>query len=273
MKKRHSHPRVKKGICSYHLCRKRTTVYRCKYCGRYFCKDHIDPLPVLSFYQVTTAEEPIRSELEKIWRSEKGHPCYPYTQIFWDNLEKAERERQEKEKEALDKLLKATTLSIIPTQKSSIKEFNGLQSKNMEGAIENKAKGSTTSRFKLVVILAGAILFHYSFSVFLSAFLGFILTFAILLLLYAYWLLDNLESNQQDRNTFIIISVITLGLPGMLLTLGFLDKEKGGWKWLLLGSALIFIEIIYLFVSDLILSILLGFLFAIIFTLIFGKFD
>jgi len=139
MKKRHSPPRVKKGICSYHLCRKRTIVYRCKYCGRYFCKDHIEPVPVLSFYQVTTAEEPIRGELEKIWRSDKGHPCYPYTQIFWDNLEKAERERQEKEKEALDKLLKAPSPSkvlTIPTQKLLPKEFNEQQNKPKKYRVE-----------------------------------------------------------------------------------------------------------------------------------------
>ncbi|MEM0324308.1 MAG: hypothetical protein QXW35_00180 [Candidatus Aenigmatarchaeota archaeon] len=73
------------------MCKKETKIFLCKYCKRYFCKEHIDPKPVLTFRQVFTAKEPLRSKLEEFWRSEKGHPDYVYTQIFWEKIEEEER--------------------------------------------------------------------------------------------------------------------------------------------------------------------------------------
>ena len=36
------------GICEYHLCKKKTKVYKCQYCGKYFCEQHLKPLPPLA---------------------------------------------------------------------------------------------------------------------------------------------------------------------------------------------------------------------------------
>jgi len=156
MKKRYSQPEVKKGVCEYHLCRKRTTVYRCKYCGKYFCEDHIKPLPVIYFDQVIHAEEPIRSELEKIWRSKEGHPCYPYTQIFWEDLIKKEKEEQEEWKKTLNKLLTPapSSTSVNQIQNLATKETNELQGKNDEGNTKKKAEEDKfLTWIELVIIL------------------------------------------------------------------------------------------------------------------------
>jgi hypothetical protein len=95
-------PESKIGVCSYHLCRKRTKVFLCKYCGKYFCEQHIEPKPVLTLNQISTAKEPLRSKLEEIWRSNKGHPDSAFTPIFWNKLEKEEKEKLERAWEALD---------------------------------------------------------------------------------------------------------------------------------------------------------------------------
>jgi len=95
-------PESKIGICSYHLCRKRTKVFLCKYCGKYFCEQHIEPKPVLTLNQISTAKEPLRSKLEEIWRSNKGHPDSAFTPIFWNKLEKGEKEKLERAWEVLD---------------------------------------------------------------------------------------------------------------------------------------------------------------------------
>ena len=97
-------PKSKIGVCSYHLCRKRTKVFLCKYCDKYFCEQHIEPKPVLNLKQVSSEKEPLRSKLEEIWRSNKGHPDYAFTPIFWKKLEKEEKEKLERAWEVLDKL-------------------------------------------------------------------------------------------------------------------------------------------------------------------------
>jgi uncharacterized protein YkwD len=59
---------------------------------------------VLTLHQVATAKEPIRSWLEKEWRSEEGHPDFVYTQIAWQKLKAKEKREIEKIQEALDRL-------------------------------------------------------------------------------------------------------------------------------------------------------------------------
>lgn len=97
-------PKSKIGICSYHLCRRRTRVYKCKYCENYFCKKHLRPKIVTSLHQVSTAKEPLRSYLEREYRSEFGHPDLVYTKIVWERLKRKEIEEREKIWKTLDKL-------------------------------------------------------------------------------------------------------------------------------------------------------------------------
>jgi len=98
--------KVDKERCNYHLCRKKTKLYRCKYCGNYFCKAHIKPKMFLTLHQVSTSKEPLRSILEKEFRRKDGHPDIPYTKIAWEKIEKEEKIKMEKFINFLDRLKK-----------------------------------------------------------------------------------------------------------------------------------------------------------------------
>jgi len=116
-------PKTRIGICEYHLCKKKTKVFLCKYCGKYFCKKHIQPKPVLSLRQVSTAKEPLRSKLEKIWRSEKGHPDSNFTPIFWRRFEKEEKLKLEIMWDTLNKLKELKKLERVDLMETkSVKE-------------------------------------------------------------------------------------------------------------------------------------------------------
>lgn len=66
-----------KKECHYHLCRKQTKLYKCKFCGRYFCKDHIKPKPPgLPRFKGTSHEDLVFMEE---WHKPGGHPCIPYS--------------------------------------------------------------------------------------------------------------------------------------------------------------------------------------------------
>jgi|YelNatPaOPRAMG01_1025707.scaffolds.fasta_scaffold29863_3 hypothetical protein len=100
--KKEDKDKIDKEKCNYHLCRKKTKLYRCKYCGNYFCKEHLKPKMCLTLHQISTAKEPLRSWLEKEYRREDGHPDLIYTKIAWQKLEAREKEELEKRWKALD---------------------------------------------------------------------------------------------------------------------------------------------------------------------------
>jgi len=100
--------------CSYHLCENKGKLFKCKYCGNYYCKRHIKPKMVLTLDQVTTAKEPIRSWLEKEWRREDGHPDFIYTQLAWQKLKAKEKNAREKMWEALDRLKETPKVPPAP---------------------------------------------------------------------------------------------------------------------------------------------------------------
>jgi len=62
------------GKCSYHLCNnKMVKLYRCKYCGDYFCHEHLDAkIPQTAPFKSTNIERHIE------WEKKGGHPCFPY---------------------------------------------------------------------------------------------------------------------------------------------------------------------------------------------------
>ena len=98
-------PSSKIGICHYHLCRKRTEVYMCKYCGEYFCKEHLHPKPPgMPRFRSTTPEDLVFMEE---WHKPGGHPCTPYFDVW-----KAEQEKKKRKwDETLDKLLKSPLIT------------------------------------------------------------------------------------------------------------------------------------------------------------------
>ncbi|HDI72667.1 MAG: hypothetical protein DRN19_02830 [Thermoplasmata archaeon] len=99
------------GVCSYHLCGKRTTVYKCKYCGEYFCEEHIRPKPPgqPNFRSISPEDKLLMEE----WHKPGGHPCPPYFD-HWV----AEREKEAKKLDAaLDKLLRSPSYVSTSDQK------------------------------------------------------------------------------------------------------------------------------------------------------------
>lgn len=85
-----------KTHCNYHLCKKRTRLYKCKYCKRYFCKEHVN------------AKEPGHRNVDGSpspyfitkhdWEDTDGHPCPDYVGVE----EKKKSEAENKYMEALD---------------------------------------------------------------------------------------------------------------------------------------------------------------------------
>jgi len=71
------------------------TLYRCPFCGGYFCEKHAEPRLVMSFQTYQSYVERAYAEgdrelatfLEKEWRKEGGHPCIEYTREFWSRRE------------------------------------------------------------------------------------------------------------------------------------------------------------------------------------------
>jgi hypothetical protein len=110
-------PKSKLGTCDYHQCEKgRTTVYRCEFCGGYFCKKHLkSERPILP-----TPFGKKRSEMIDYHRLD-GHPCPEFMQ-----KEKVERERrrqsldrmkeppQEQTTEAAERIRKAIQKVLLP---------------------------------------------------------------------------------------------------------------------------------------------------------------
>jgi predicted nucleic acid binding AN1-type Zn finger protein len=81
--------------CSIEGDKNSKTLYRCPFCGGYFCEKHSEPRLVMSFqtYQAYVAkayadrDRGLAALLESEWRKEGGHPCPEYTREFWRRRE------------------------------------------------------------------------------------------------------------------------------------------------------------------------------------------
>ncbi len=100
-------PASKIGVCHYHLCNKKTTVYKCKYCGDYFCKEHLEPKPpgMPQFKD----DSPESIALMEKWREDGGHPCVP----FYDAWKEEQRKRKERENRVINKLISTPRRQLI----------------------------------------------------------------------------------------------------------------------------------------------------------------
>ncbi len=98
-KKEQKAPDSKIGVC--HYCGKKTRVYKCKYCGEYFCKEHLQPKPAgLPRFNSTKPEDILFMEE---WHKPGGHPCVPYLDV-WRTKQKR---KEEEYRQALDKFLRS----------------------------------------------------------------------------------------------------------------------------------------------------------------------
>jgi len=82
--------KIDKIRCNYHLCKKKRKLTKCKYCGGYYCKEHIKPYKPYLFGQKSNPKH------------KTGHPCIPYAQY----LTKKDKEEKEKYHTVLGNLLK-----------------------------------------------------------------------------------------------------------------------------------------------------------------------
>jgi hypothetical protein len=160
-------PETKKGRCEYHLCRKKTTLYKCKYCGGYFCEDHIKPTIVVTMKDMWTAKQPDKDIKEKAWREENGHPCWPYSKIFWENVEKQKEEETNVFLRTLDRL----KMAAMPKQESSVKVIKRMgpidtptiklneksDSKNSDVPSWMLSRSSTSAGMMLLIIILAVI--------------------------------------------------------------------------------------------------------------------
>ena len=88
----HRRPRFARPTCSYYSCR-RESVARCRYCGKYFCRDHLRP---------EAPSRPFRSVEEHSRYSETGgHPCPDYV----ENYERNKNRELGESRAAMDGLL------------------------------------------------------------------------------------------------------------------------------------------------------------------------
>lgn len=101
----HQHKRKSSiGVCHYHLCRKRTEVHKCKYCGESFCKEHLKAKPPgLPRFEGTSHQD--RLFMEE-WQKPGGHPCVP----FLEHWEAKNKRKDEEYRQALDRLIKSKPL-------------------------------------------------------------------------------------------------------------------------------------------------------------------
>jgi predicted nucleic acid binding AN1-type Zn finger protein len=72
---------VKEGVSS------RKRVYQCSYCGRWFCKRHLDPKLVnIPDFKRIIKDASWQTLIEKEWRKKDAHPDFQYTEERWQEL-------------------------------------------------------------------------------------------------------------------------------------------------------------------------------------------
>ena len=103
--KPNSSTRSKIGECEYHLCdKKEVEVFRCPFCGRYFCKEHLKPkVPSAAPFRTTDRE----SMME--WHKKGGHPCPDYVDM--------QEIKKRVEKEKIGQAFESLSRTPIPVTK------------------------------------------------------------------------------------------------------------------------------------------------------------
>jgi|GEM_PF-5503654 len=80
-------------------------LYRCPYCGRWFCEKHIRPKMVTLRDAIDKIEDPtLKDKILEEWRKPDGHPDTAYTLKYYEDLERKKKEEERMFFEALEKL-------------------------------------------------------------------------------------------------------------------------------------------------------------------------
>lgn len=135
--------------CSYHLCENRGKLYKCKYCGKYFCKEHIKPGLAMTRGSIELIKDPILKErLYEEWRRNDVHPDIKWTKIFFQNLKDAEEKRRDILFDILDSSSTVVNRSSLTTRERS----SGDKTTSSENNFEH-GKRSEEGKLKTSILL------------------------------------------------------------------------------------------------------------------------
>ena len=117
--------------CNYHLCNKKITTFKCKFCGYFFCKEHFKPR-VPNFANSFTFEE------------KDSHPCF----VYINYLEEKKKRENEEYKKALETICKRKKEEV--TAYSSKNEIKEKIKRIKNYSLKNKTKEEKSSLFKRI---------------------------------------------------------------------------------------------------------------------------
>jgi len=139
---------VDKNTCDYHLCSKKTKLYRCKYCGKYFCKNHIRPGLTISRSVIDSIKDRVlRDKVYEEWRRTDVHPDVVWTQKYFEEMKLKEEETRQKFFRLLDKWKEKPAESLI--EKKSI--IRPMLSEKVSKEEKIVSKNSRVNRIKGLV--------------------------------------------------------------------------------------------------------------------------
>jgi len=82
-------------------------LYYCPYCGRWFCKEHIEPRIATTRGAIEKISDPVlRDKVLEEWRRPDGHPDFIWTKNYFEELKKKQEEERKKFWEAIEDLKK-----------------------------------------------------------------------------------------------------------------------------------------------------------------------
>lgn len=117
------------GVCprcaAYDGDRSKKKLYQCPHCGEWFCEKHIRPSLVLTFEkyrELWSNHRDLRDFLDEEWHRKDGHPCYPYTQKFWQEYENKQRSLYRKDYSSVKEVVDISNVSFKDIETSKSKE-------------------------------------------------------------------------------------------------------------------------------------------------------
>jgi hypothetical protein len=142
------HIREDRIKCNYHLCRKKTTLKKCSYCGGYFCNEHVSPKLPLTYGMVDSERNPTLARLyEDEWRKKGGHPDAVYSEYKLNKIAREEKELTDRIMKALDRMKRIETTKY--PKKSGFNVFSRIPKSlflKSESSTKNITKGDKEHR-------------------------------------------------------------------------------------------------------------------------------
>ncbi|MEM5781684.1 MAG: hypothetical protein QXD43_00605 [Candidatus Aenigmatarchaeota archaeon] len=139
-------------------CGKISKLFRCKYCGNYFCNEHSEPKMPLTPDMVFNEKDKLLKQLyESEWRKKEGHACVSYGEWKLNEIKR----KKEIDNETLNKAL--DSIEKIPLIKPSYERFKPIRVSSFHS---NKTILKTLKNIFIIIIIViiifGFILYIYN---------------------------------------------------------------------------------------------------------------